>query len=357
MNSRHYSLAPGDPPRLELVWGNHYRYLYVRLDGRSISKINNAGELLRGAQVILPDGGVLLIKLLKGEGKSDLRVTLNGTILKPPGLATDTRDLLEAYQAVIGIALLNLLTFFFTLDDTSEFAAARWYTISFAAAFFLLGWLVKSGSGVALTFAIVMYFVEAFFTILSILSYGAYGAIPFLFVRLFLLYIMVRGYGSWERARESFRFFTRMITDPKPAAANTKPQIAPATAPVPFSDPDDDPFGDPFAEEMARAAARRVPLSMLPPNARQVHDLLQQGVALYNSGQHLSQARQMIKEAVRLAPTLAEGWYVVAYVVEKREDRLRALERAIGYDPLHSGAQVALERMRRGQAFVERMTQ
>lgn len=357
MDSRHYSLAPGETPRLELVWGNNFRYLYVRFDGHSIGRVNSAGELLRGAQVMLPDGGVLLIKLLKGEGKSDLRVTLNGALLKPPGLAKDTRDLLEAYQAVIGIALLNLLTFFFTLDETSELSGARWYTISFAVAFFVLGWLVKSGSGVALTFAIVMYFVEAFFTILGILSYEAYGAIPFLFVRLFLLYIMVRGYGSWERARESFRFFTRMITDSKPAPEKAKAQFGPAAAPVPFIDPDDDPFGDPFAEDMAKAAAQRVPLSMLTPHARQVHDLLQQGVALYNAGQHVSKARQMIKEAVRLAPTLAEGWYVVAYVVEKREDRLRALERAIGYDPLHSGAQSALERMRRGQEFVERMTQ
>jgi hypothetical protein len=378
MDSRHYAFAPGEPARLVLSWGTNYSFLNIKLDGTTIGKVNSAGELMRGAQFFLPDGEVLHIKLVKQVGNSDLVVTLDGKPLKAPGLAKGNRDLLEAYQAVMGIGVLNLISFVFTLDSTTRFSEVRWYTLCFAVAFFVLGWLVKGGSGVALTFAVVMYFVETTFITLAIFTLGAYGAIPGLFVRFFLFFVMIRGYGSWEQAKESFRLFARMITEPsdkdKPkrdahvasltVSSGGPVALASPAAPIPFADPFSDPtpqresFVDPFLDspadmDTAVAESPLLPFEQWPPQARQVHHLLREAAAMYREGEPREQARKLVKDAIQLAPTLADCWYVVAALVEKRSDRVRALEKAIQYDPAHLGAGHALAQLRRGQAFID----
>ena len=320
MESRHYLLPSDSQPRLELVCGTNWRYVHINVDGAQIGSIKSAGELLRGAEFFLPDGGVLAIKLIKQVGASELRVALNGKALTKTGLDRANSDVRTAYQAVLAIGGVNLLFFCLTLLDSPSATHLRWYDFAFGVAFLFLGWLIREGSGVALTFALVIYLVDTLITIIAIFSYQYYIALLDLSINIVLLFFMLRGYGSFGKAVESFRIFSGMLREPSSKPHSSLPA--------------------------------RPSLAHLPSHLQRVDQLLRQSLSLYASEKR-ERARALVKEALQLAPDLADGWYVLAYMVERPEDRLRALERVLSLNPFHAGAQEALEKLRRGRDFID----
>ncbi|MBX3081047.1 MAG: hypothetical protein KF716_05390 [Anaerolineae bacterium] len=320
MESRHYLLPSDSHPRLELVCGTNWRYVHINVDGAQIGSIKSAGDLLQGAEFFLPEGDVLTVKLLKQVGTSELRVAVNGRVLNKTGLDRTNRDVRTAYQAVLAIGGVNLLFFCLTLLDSPSATNLRWYDFAFGVAFLFLGWLIREGSGVALTFALVIYLVDTLITLIAIFSYRYYIALLDLSINIVLLFFMLRGYGSIGKAVESFRMFSGMLREP-----SDKPRPSLPTRPS---------------------------LAALPAPLQRVDHLLHQAIAQYAGGNR-ERALALVKEALQLAPNLADGWYVLAYLVEQPEDRLRALERVLSLNPFHAGAQDALDKLRRGRDFVD----
>jgi tetratricopeptide (TPR) repeat protein len=318
MESRHYILPSERLPRLELVCGTNWRYVRIHMDGTQVGSIGSAGDLLRGAEFFLPDGSVLAVKLIKQVGASELRVTLNGQPLMKPGLDRSNHDVKTAYRAVLAIGGVNLV--FFCLSLLTISMPPRWYDLGFGVTFLLLGWLVREGSGVALTSALVIHVIDTVIALIAIVGYQYYAAAFDVSINVVLLVFMLQGYGSFTKATESFSLFGRMLR-------NAPEKRLPA--PTSYTD-------DQLTPALARA-----------------RDLLRQAARLYTADRQLDRARKLVKQALEIAPTLADGWYVLAAMVEQPDDRLRALERVLAIDPFHAGANDALDKLRRGREYVD----
>ena len=323
MESRHYLLPTDTHTRLELVCGNHWRYVHIEVDGTQIGSVSSASHLLNGAEFFLPDGGRLGVRLVKQVGASDLHVTLNGRILHRTGLDRANRDVQTGYQAVLAIGAVNLIFFFLTLMAQPSSTTVRWYDFAFGVAFLFLGWMVREGSGKALTLALVIYLADTAITLITILSYRYYIGIVDLSINFVLLFFMLQGYGGLQKTLVNFRWLGRMLRD--------VPAYKPTTSAL--SKTDDE--------------------RLLPDDFKRVPVLLRKAIQLYADGQQRERARAMVKQALKIAPSLADGWYVLASMVEHADDRLRALERVVSLNPFHAGAQEALDKFRRGRDFVD----
>jgi hypothetical protein len=76
-----------------------------------------------------------------------------------------------------------------------------------------------------------------------------------------------------------------------------------------------------------------------------MQDQLRQAASLIKSG-NKTQARQIISTILKAEPNNADAWYLNAVLVEGRDSKIQALERAVAINPAHEAARKALNQLR-----------
>lgn len=76
-----------------------------------------------------------------------------------------------------------------------------------------------------------------------------------------------------------------------------------------------------------------------------MQDQLRQAASLIKSGDK-AQARQIISTILKAEPNNADAWYLNAVLVEGRDSKIQALERALAINPAHEAARKALNQLR-----------
>lgn len=184
MASKSFALVEGEPKRLELEWRGRFKDLVVVLDGVQLNaEPFSQSEVTQGQVLPLPDGSHLIV----AREKSQLEVTRNGTPL--PGSATHPQT--QARGAAIILWLIAGLTLMLGIIVYADAGEVAWISAGSVALFGILGFLVLNGSLAALWVGIVVYSIDALFTLVAGLGGGGFS-FSTLIIKMFLIVGLVR---------------------------------------------------------------------------------------------------------------------------------------------------------------------
>jgi len=74
-------------------------------------------------------------------------------------------------------------------------------------------------------------------------------------------------------------------------------------------------------------------------------NLLKQAAKAVQEG-NFTVARAILSDILKANPNNADAWYIAAFATNEREQKIRALERALNIDPSHEKARQLLDRLR-----------
>lgn len=184
MASKSFALVEGETERLELKWRGRFKELVVSLDGVQLNaEAFSQSELKQGQVLMLPDGSRLFV----AREKNQLEVTRNGEPV--PGSAT--HPLTQAKGAATLLWLIAGLTLILGIVVYASSGDILWFSVGSVVLFGVLGFLVRNGSLAALWVGIVVYSVDALFTLFAGLS-GEGFSFSTLIIKAFLIVGLVR---------------------------------------------------------------------------------------------------------------------------------------------------------------------
>ena len=198
-----YTLDPDNPKKLQISNHAFWRGATVYLDGQEIGTVSSKQELLKGAELKLPDGSTLKVRLTQSLLGSELHIYRNGQPI--PGSASHPETAVRnAYWALYLIGALGivfgLVGRLLHVNMLGSMGIAD-YSIGLGLLFILLGFLVRRHSLLALYAGIVLFAAD---TVLGLVLTAQTGGMPDMFNIIFrgLLFIpLVQGVGALRTVR------------------------------------------------------------------------------------------------------------------------------------------------------------
>lgn len=184
MASKSFALVEGEPERLELKWRGRLKDLVVLFDGVQLNaEPFSQAEVNQGQVVTLPDGSRLIV----ARDKNQLQVTRDGSPV--PGSATHPKTQARGASTILWvIAGLTLVLGIIIYADTGEIL---WLSVGSVVLFGVLGFFVRNGSLAALWVGIVVYSIDALFSLLAGLGGGGLS-FSTMVIKVFLIVGLVR---------------------------------------------------------------------------------------------------------------------------------------------------------------------
>ncbi len=202
--SRKFSIAEGEPPRLELSWRGIWKDIDVRLDGRTLGTIPDQRSLKQGREFSMPDGSTLRVQLKTGFGSAELLVLRNGHPL--PGSGSDPAVKLKLAAGVVWfIAGLNILLGLITVLGQVEMLTnlgIGWANVAEGALYGILAHFTWRRSMIALAIAVGLFGLDTVFWLVTMVGSGARPGMGGVFMRIFLFMPMVQGFSAIKALKE-----------------------------------------------------------------------------------------------------------------------------------------------------------
>ncbi len=192
-----FALEPGGEKRLLIAWNGVWNEVTIFFDQKPIGVIPNKKALDAGQEFVLPDGASIKVQFDK---KTGLNILRNGLPLA--GSASDPKTVQKnAYELAYGMVffvgglnlLLGLLTMLFRIDFLDQLYGNGIYVTIFGLTFFLLGFLIKRKSVIALYFAITIFGLDGIVALILMLSQGSIFLFGFAISRILFITPMIKG--------------------------------------------------------------------------------------------------------------------------------------------------------------------
>jgi hypothetical protein len=196
MAKRRFALEPGGPKRLELSWGGFWKNFQVTLDGALVDTVEGGQKRLKeGVELPLPDGSNLHIQIVQTAMIVELRVLRNGAPL--PGSTSDpeqrVRNAAYLLYFLAGLnTLLGVVSLVFDIPALNEFSMGI-DSILFGGLVAVLGFFTYRRSRVAPILAIILYVIDAIYTVVTIAGAGRTPPVAGIFIRIAIIYTLVQG--------------------------------------------------------------------------------------------------------------------------------------------------------------------
>ncbi|WP_372368610.1 hypothetical protein [Candidatus Uabimicrobium sp. HlEnr_7] len=198
MPSKKFSLADGEPQRLEISWKGVWKNISIKLDSQEIGTIANMKELKKGKDFDLGDDSKLSIQLINKFMGAQLQVLVNGENI--PGSGTHPADQLKTATGIIYfLGGLNLVIGLIAELGQVDFLLRLGFGAPLVVVgFFLaiLGYFTSKRSRVALSLAILFVVAD---TVLSVMMAAESGNSPStggLVMKIFFIVGMAQGFGA-----------------------------------------------------------------------------------------------------------------------------------------------------------------